>query len=175
MLRSKKIAIVASTLIILLLLLSSTFAWQQIISKTNEFIGTKNGTTLHDDFDPTTGAKDIYVENPNEATLFVRVKLDEAMNLKNNTWRPKAEDWIAHTYEKSAEDCGHTNGASELFHDYFTWVMGGQKYYMPTDGTQQIVQDTKEYTGSEAGIKMTPNAQIIKIADYLAMNEARTL
>lgn len=171
MVKSRKGLIAIATVTVILLLLTGTFAWQQVISKTNEFIGTKNGGTLHDDFNPNTGAKDVYVENPNETELFVRVKLNEAMDITNNTWRPGINDWLAHTYVKSAEDCGQANEAEELFHNYFTWVMGGQKYYMPSDGTQQVVQDTTVYDGSELGVRLTPDASIINIADYLAMDE----
>jgi hypothetical protein len=50
--------------------------------------------------------------------------------------------------------------------------MGGQKYYMPSDGSSPVVDDKKIYTGSEAGVKQTPLATIIKIADYLLKTDA---
>ena len=171
---SKRSSIAIAALTAILFLLTGTFAWQQTINKTNEFIGTRGGVILHDDFDPNTGAKDIYIENPNGTELFIRIKLDEAMNLASNTWRPSANDWITHTYEKNAGDCEHSNVTEEFFHSYFSWTMGGKKYYMPSNGSKQVVQDTTEYNGSEEGVKLTPDAKIIKAADYLGMDETRT-
>jgi hypothetical protein len=168
MFRSKKLLTSATALIAVAIMMTGTFAWQQMISKTNEFIGNKTDITLHDDFDPETGAKDVYVENQSVVDVYVRVKLDEAMNLTNNKWRPADDEWQAHVFGAAAGDCGHENDAEKLFHDYFTWILGGQKYYMPADKSDRIAQDTTVYDGTEAGVKLTPNAEIIKIADYLA-------
>ena len=156
------------------LLTTGTFAFQQTITKTNEFIGQKEGVTLHDDFDPKIGMKDVYVENQGSGKVYVRVKLDEAMDITSHTWRPGAIDsgnWVTHTYGATAEDCRHTNAAAAKFHDYFTWTMGGWKYYKSTDGSSPIVQDKTVYDGTEPGVKATPNAQIITVADFLAMGE----
>ena len=153
------------------MLMAGTFAWGQIVSHINEFSGEKNNVTLHDDFDEKTGQKEVYVENLSSAPLLVRIKLDEAMSLTDHEWRPGDSEWIAHTYEAIAEDCEHTNHEGELFHDYFEWEMGGWKYYMPGDGTQKLVQDTKKYNDGDPDVKKTPNAEIIKISDYLAMED----
>ena len=156
------------------LLTTGTFAFQQTISKTNEFIGQKEGVTLHDDFDPKIGVKDVYVENQGSGKVYVRVKLDEAMNITSHTWRPGAIDsgnWVTHTYGSTAENCGHSNAAGAKFHDYFTWTMGGWKYYKSTDGSSPVVQDTTVYDGTEPGVKATPNAQITTAAAFLAMTE----
>ena len=157
---------------VIAILAAGTFAWEQIISHTNEFIGEKDGTTLHDDFDPNTGKKDVYVENTGSSTIFVRLKLNEAMDLTNNKWRPGAGDWTTHIYGASAENCGQGNAAGKLFHDYFKWTMGGWKYYKPSDGSKGLVQDTKVYTEADynAGTAgKTSDAQIIKIGQYLEM------
>ena len=150
------------------LLATGTFAFQQTITKTNEFIGQKEGVTLHDDFDPGTGLKDVYVENQGSGKVYVRVKLDETMDITNNQ---KVSDWRTHTPGEAAEDCGHSNAAGAKFHNYFTWTMGGSKWYMPTSGSSPIVQDIKEYNAGTPGAKQTPNAQITTAADFLAMSE----
>jgi hypothetical protein len=151
------------------LFVTGTLAWQHMASRTNEFIGTREIPPLHDDFDPGVGMKDVYVENKAERPLFVRIELAEAMNLTSNTWRPDPDDYVGHTYETTAEDCEHLNGAGAAFHDYFTWTMGGQKWYMPATDGSTVVDDTTVYDGTESGVKQTPNAVIIKIADYLAL------
>ena len=175
--KNKKTSIVITILVTAILLTAGTFAWQQMVNKVNEFIGQKTGTVGRDDFDPGTGLKDVYVENHGSAEAFVRIKLREAMNVANNTWRPSAEaHWRAHTYEDYANNCKKTSHAGELFHSYFVWEMGGQKYYMPSDGSQPIVQDAKQYNGTEPGVKQTPYIgpnNIIKVATYLAMTDAQ--
>ena len=173
MIKSKRISVGVALFCVFALLLSSTFAWQQMVQKTNEFIGTGGGI-LHDDFDPKTGKKDIYVENKSSNPVFVRVKLDEAMNLTDSEWRPEKEDKIIHTFEISAEDCGHTNLVDQKFHDYFMWNMGGQKWYMPASGNsvftdKNAVTDINEYTQADEanGAKLTPDAVIVTMADYI--------
>ena len=151
------------------LLLTGTYAWQQTVQKTNEFIGTGGGV-LHDDFNPKTGEKDIYVENISDKPIYVRLKLTEAMNLSDSSWRPGALDEFVHIFEASDADCGHSNLDSEKFHDYFHWIMGGQKYYMPAK-KGPTAADITVYDGSENGVRVTPYAFIITMSDYLAMQQ----
>ena len=167
-----KFKITAAFITTIALLTTGTFAWQKAFEKTNEFTGNKNDVTVHDDFDPFSGMKDVYVENNGSVTVYVRIKLEETMNLKSYTWRPGANDWVTHTYEKSAADCGHTNTADhKLFHDFFKWTMGGWKYYMPGSDPQGIVQNTYKYNGTEPGVKKTPDAAIITSEKFLGMAE----
>ena len=162
------------------LIASGSYAWEQILAHTNEFIGERtpdDDVVLHDDFEPGVNKKDVYVENTGNVTLFVRIKLDEAMSLVSNKWRPKADssDWVTHKYDtvnESAIDCGNSNAASELFHDYFTWTMGGWKYYKSTNESRTVVQDINEYNGTEDGVKKTPDATIIYYDEFLNMEPA---
>jgi hypothetical protein len=163
--RSKPICAALAAVCCAALLLTGTFAWQRVISKTNEFIGDTGGT-VHDDFDPETGMKDVYVENTSSRTLFVRVKLAEAMSLSDSGWRPASSDWQAHTYDPAAEDCGHANAAGDKLHDYFRWTMGGQKYYKPATGSEPVVQDKTQYAQGDSGVKLTPDAQIVSASQY---------
>lgn len=174
MARNKKISAIIAAVVCVAMLLTGTFAWQQMIAKTNEFIGQRDGGILHDDFDPDTGAKDVYVENVSDTPIFVRVRLDEAMNLNSNTWRPQDSDKKTHIPNPDFDDCELGNG-SALFHQYFTWEMGGQKWYIPADGNDKIVGDPTEYKAGDVvngvSAKQTPYATLISMASYNAMGE----
>lgn len=65
------------------LLLGGTLAWTDFTqSRTNRFRGSVYyDATLHDDFDGEN--KDVYVENSGENTIYVRVRLDEYMQIGN--------------------------------------------------------------------------------------------
>jgi len=176
---AKKTKLFIALLSALSLLVTGTFAFQQIATFRNEFWGTHDDTTLHDDFDPGTGKKDVYVENTGSTNLLIRVKLDEAMNLNSYTWRPTdgSSDWITHTYINDITNCDHKNHlGSDKFHEYFTWAMGGQKYYMPAkhleveSNKNKVVHDLKEYIGDETYVKQTPFAKMILMAEFLALN-----
>jgi hypothetical protein len=167
----KKGMAITAALITAALLLTGTFAWQQMVSRTNEFIGSNDTPTLHDDFDPAAGVKDVYVENRTARPFFVRVQLAEAMDLTSSTWRPSPADYEAHTHEAAAEDCEHDNAAGKKFHDYFTWTMGGQKYYMPAPVGSGVVDNPTAFDGSENGVRQTPLAEIVTIAEYLAKTD----
>ncbi|MCL1816261.1 MAG: Ig-like domain-containing protein [Clostridiales bacterium] len=167
-----KLKTIVAVICAVTLLATGTLAYKQLIEVRNEFMGQKDGVTVHDDFDPGTGKKDVYIENQNDTTLYVRVKLDETLNLTRYTWRPSsASDWVTHKYAATAENCGHSNTAGDLYHDYFIWNMGGSKWYMPTDGSQPLSQDTTNYEGVP-GAKQTPNAAIVNSAAFLAMSSA---
>ena len=169
----RRIKMAAAFIVALAIAATGTFAWHRVVSKANEFIGKTTDVTLHDDFDPDTNLKDIYVENTGNVTLFVRMKLKEAMNLTNNTWRPSgSSDWATHVYGSAADNCGLSNSAGKPYHDYFKWHMGGQKFYKPGNGSQGIAQDKNIYNGTEPGVKTTPVAQIITATQFLAMAQA---
>ena len=173
-----KLKVLITLICALALIATGTFAWEQIITARNEFIGDKTpeeDVTLHDDFDPDTSKKDVYVENTGDVALYVRVKLDEAMSLTNNKWRPGATDWVTHKHGQTPEDCGFESHESNRFHDYFKWTMGGWKYYKSTDGSRSLVQDVNEYTEAQyndpnTGVKKTPDAQIITSEAFLALS-----
>jgi hypothetical protein len=155
----------------LAIIITGTFAWKQILEEANEFIGDNTTVTIRDDFDPSINMKDVFVENTGNVTLFARVKLDEAMDLTNNKWRPAkgTGDWVTHKHGAIAIDCGNTNAAGKKFHDYFTWKMGGSKWYMPSDGSKTVIHDLNQYDDKTPGAKQTPDAAITTSAQFLAM------
>ena len=155
------------------ILLTATFAFGDIISQRNVFTGTHDPTgdvTLHDDFDPGTGQKDVYVENTGEREMYVRIKLDEYMDLTSNK-APDSPAWVTHIAgqeEADCADCEHgMSGSDKLFHDYFDWNLGGSKYYMPHDGSDKVVQNTTKYDSSTPGAKLTPGSTVITSWEYL--------
>lgn len=175
-----KIKIIVALICALAIAATSTFAWGQIMTQKNEFWGRHKHTHLHDDFNPDTGKKDVYVENTGDTNIYIRVKLDETMIIGSHL-RPDNPDWVTHTYDDGApEDCGHgnTQTPSRLFHDYFTWTMGGSKWYLPATEPAadqyingNVMQDTNQYNSSTPGAKETPNAAIITAEDFLALSE----
>ena len=172
---TRKIKMIAALIVAVAIAATGTLAWHRIITKTNEFIGTTKDITVHDDFKPDTNTKDVYVENLGNVKLYVRVKLDEAMSLTSSTWRPTSSDWVTHTYGQSAANCGHSNAAGRPFHNFFTWTMGGQKYYMPGSPSDagNVINNTNIYNASTPGAKLTPNAQMTTAAAFLAMTPAQ--
>jgi hypothetical protein len=154
---SKTTALAITAAIITVLLVSGTFAWvnfsQSII---NQFTGEGEnpGGTLHDDFDGVN--KDVYIENWGSTPIFVRIKLDEYMELglgagfkskssldgvpvpdPDNHAIPLIEGtlldmlstWITHV--PMAMDKPDACDTDADFHRYWQWHMGGQKYYYP--------------------------------------------
>ena len=173
---TSRLRIVIAVITALALLTTGTFTWYQVAEIKNEFSGQKEEgvITFRDDFDGT-ARKDIFVENKGSVTVYVRIKLNETMNLASYTWRPtQASDWITHTYNTSAADCGHQNQMAQgLFHTYFHWTMGGQKYYMPSPPGATQHNDPTVYNGTETGVKQTPSSQVIPAAQWQAMTNAQ--
>ncbi|MDR1537488.1 MAG: hypothetical protein LBU32_05745 [Clostridiales bacterium] len=191
--KKKKIIAVFSILISVSMLASGTFAWTQMVTKTNEFIGSSSGNIiLHDDFDPATGLKDVYVESLGpKKTLFVRIKLGEYMNLNSSDKPSDLEDPEMYpSYYKphfhagmiSPEDCGQANDEGDKFHDSFKWTVGGQKFYYPAvapdaslldqDPEADVFCDTTYYDGSETYVRQTPDANLISIDSYNSLSDA---
>lgn len=154
---AKKVSATGIVLIIAMLMLTSTYAWYSATHVENIFTGTKSEpeepstSVLHDDFDPETGQKEVYVENTgdSESVIYVRIKLNEFLDLNTNK-RPDMiaeSDWITHTPIIGAdgayhyEDCENQNPSGDKFHNYFTWHWGSdrssgtevnsRKWYLP--------------------------------------------
>ena len=155
------------------LALTGTLAWNAMASKVNKFANTSGrDAVLHDDFE---GGPDkhVFVENTSKsAEIFVRVKLQEFMDLTSHKDRdPAPQDWATHSPGKAVGDCGLANAVPEKFHDSFAWAMGGSKWYLPqAPGTSGVApSDLSKYDATTPGAKQTPDAQVIPMADYLAM------
>ena len=190
----KKLIILAATITIAILLSAATFAWMNFQQRiTNEFNGNKPGGTGHDDFDGPN--KDVYIENWGSANLYVRIRLDEYMELgegagkkgvlNNGVWTPDPENkavslipganindkttWQPHIpYNAKVAECD----TPADFHDYWKWEMGGGKIYKPVPPDKRtdpayVDQNKTVYTSlsQEAGLKQTLNATVVTM-DY---------
>jgi hypothetical protein len=151
----RKLSAIAAALIVVAMLVTGTFAWvnfQQNITNEWSDEGTPGGTT-HDDF--CKPKKEVYVENWGRITLFVRIRLDEYMeigegaalkgsltarnpNNKSTSVLPGANIDVKTTWKPhmpvvgDATVCHPTplnTGMTHDFHYYWKWTMGGQKYY----------------------------------------------
>lgn len=136
------------------LLLGGTLAWSDFTqSRTNKFRGTTDpDVTLHDDFDGLN--KDVYVENSGDQEIYVRVRLDEYMQVGGESFVSTADvkdkkTWTPHTYTSDPadiEDCGNVD-TEHLFHRYYKWTMSGaQKGYTP--GTPGLVSSKLDDDGN---------------------------
>jgi len=81
----KKVALVTAIVVLAALLLGGAFAW---IDFSQNFVNRfRGGVTpdilLHDDFEPWVN-KDVYVENPGEQDMYVRVQFKEFLQIGNN-------------------------------------------------------------------------------------------
>ncbi|MDR1536985.1 MAG: hypothetical protein LBU32_03130 [Clostridiales bacterium] len=150
--KGKKAFAAASALSIMALVVTGTFAWTNFnISIINEFKSSPGGT-LHDDFEAPN--KDVYIENWGAEPIFVRIRLDEYMEIgegaglkslasidgvpepnPGNKSKPILEGdsniddistWKPHVpMDYDAPEISADFGA------YWDWDMGGQKYYFP--------------------------------------------
>jgi len=182
----------------LAMLLTGTFAWANFNqSKTNEFSGSPdNGGTLHDDF--CQPKKDVYIENWGGSVLFVRIRLDEYMELGDGAGLKGAQDattgtWTANpanhatslmpgasindkrTWQPHIPDGSPNICTSEAdFHGYWTWGMGGSKLYLPapTAGRQDpayVDSNTNAVDPANPNARMTLDATVLTMAQWIAM------
>jgi hypothetical protein len=130
----KRISAIVAGVLVLATLLTGTLAWQNISQEAlNEVNGAIDpGGRIHDDFDKGSGNKDVYAENFGDTPLFVRIRLDEYMeiggtSLINGALKNDLTTWETHIpFGNTVEEC------EQEFHDYWSWDMGGQKWYIPT-------------------------------------------
>ncbi len=170
----KKLAAITAFALIASLLVGGVFAWTDFSQNfINRFRG---GVTpdalLHDDFEPWEN-KDVYVENTGEQDIFVRVKLNEFLQVGNNPVIPgtvakDTKTWKTHLWDTTPADC-----ALET-HDYFTWILGGEKIYLP--GTSEFGNETyadgEEGPNGEIAKPTLPANDIVLMADYIANKAA---
>ena len=189
----------AAALALVALIATGTFAWTSLNSqKLNEWFGTgtKPGTTaggtLHDDHDndsPADPNKQVYIENWGDKPLFVRIRLDEYMEVGEGagkkTYEPneivkaysfipgaKLNDpktWKTHIPKASEPNmCGFDDTAGQGdFHEYWEWQMGGQKFYYPApEGSREdkdfVAQGSPaDLTAGSADVKRTLSATVL--------------
>ncbi|MDR1540685.1 MAG: immunoglobulin domain-containing protein [Clostridiales bacterium] len=181
-------AVAASAATFLILVITGTLAWTNFNqSALNEWQGSSPeiGGTLHDDFCQPN--KDIYVENWGEHPFFVRVKLEEYMEMGDGAGvklDPVSNKAVSLAPGADIDDTdtwkpyNHGN-EGEVFRDYWKWTMGGSKYYFPApeslrqnggDGYIDSLspEDIGPFDINEYGVhsKETPVASIMTIAQW---------
>jgi len=181
---SKKPLIAALTVVLVVaILLGGAMAWTDFTqSRTNKFRGANDAdVTLHDEFDGEN--KDVFVENSGTNTIYVRVRLDEFMQVNDHIFKmadpaptPDVRDkttWIPHTYAgKSIVDCGNTD-TKDKFHNHYKWkISGADRKYLP--GTPGMVYGTLGADGkvdeNPTGGKPTATASApILMSEFLAL------
>ncbi|MCL2694852.1 MAG: hypothetical protein FWE69_00815, partial [Clostridiales bacterium] len=140
----KIIALAAAIVLCVVALLGGMYAWTDFTqSFTNRFRGNFDAdVTLHDEFDGL--RKDVFVENSGVNTIYVRVRLDEYMQVGDKIFATGADaknkyTWSPHTYNydgPSVTDCGRADIGK--FHEYYEWNMvGSARRYNP--GTPGMV------------------------------------
>ncbi|MDR1540333.1 MAG: hypothetical protein LBU32_20510 [Clostridiales bacterium] len=189
--RNKQLSTILALSTCLVIILTGTFAWRGITDAVNEFGSpdSKNpGGSLHDDFEEPN--KDVYIENWGDIPIFVRIKLDEYMEIGEGSGKyaippetvnpdnhavsilPGALLNVYETWFTHAPENGDVTICGQPFHDYFSWVMGGQKYYLPAQpapGSVEpplTVQNPAEVKATDPGAKLTLKAGVITMDEW---------
>lgn len=190
--KRRKVAAILSAVLIIALAVTGTLAAfvfdGEIINEFGDIV--TPGGTGHDDFDNKAN-KDVYFENYGAATLFVRIRLDEYMelgaganakSLVKGALRGTKTTWTTHIPSTStdADVCepGNLETPGVDFHDFWTWKMGstyGERYYLPTLPTDPDAGTVKQGAFYNIGDKQNnpklepvPDATVITMAQWVA-------
>ena len=148
------------------LIVMGTFAWTNFSAQiVNVFMGLGAGNggtdpispggTLHNDHNEGDENRQVYIENWGTEPLFVRIRLDEYMEMgtgagyKSNATDPGAGESIPHpqnlaesvvsgasidvvgTWTPHVPNESTPHECDSVFHDFWQWEMGGQKFFFP--------------------------------------------
>ena len=189
----KKMAAVTSIMLSLSLMLGGAFAWKDFSqAATNRFHGASdNDVLLHDDFDPKTGDKDVYVENTGDNDLYVRVQFAEYFQIGNLPLvggnSTDKDSWENHLFTTAPAadgkivDCLDEDDNLKESHKYYTWYMTGeQKVYLKGVSEQGPHLDYEDSWTTIPNIgpngqpyaKTAASAPIITMSDWIALGAA---
>ena len=189
---SKKVLSGATAIVcVIIVLLSGTYAWQAITNAVNPFSGEREeaelgeaGANLHDNFDTSTGAKEVYVENTGDNPVLVRIKLQEVLDTTTHE-KPASITWTTHIPDATVEDCD--GGFHDAFDNAFEWTMGNdtERNYRSIVGTaawnaaadreelDELVADAfgdaqapKKANTATGTLQQAPACEVISMADY---------
>lgn len=151
--KQKRMQALAVMIIAVIIALAGTFAWQSFNQRIQNIfhLTSSPNVNLHDDF---AGGpkKDVYVENSGRLPVLVRVRLTELLRLGGRVLPEDAVDgderinWHIHTPETAA-----CSVCAFEAHRYYTWVMDGQKFYMPAHQSAKGSHTSGDETAS-AGV-----------------------
>ena len=155
--RKKSLLAMVAIFVCALVLLGGTFAWTDFTQNaTNKFRGTQDpDVTLHDEFDGKSpnAEKHIFVENSGNQEIYVRLRLDEYMEISGDSFVSTANvrdktTWTPHLWNQDITkitDC--VGGVAGKFHDYFKWQVKGEgRDYKP--GTPGLVYTKLDSSGN---------------------------
>ena len=174
--------------------IGGTLAWKDFSqSATNRFRGTTDpDVTLHDEFDGEN--KDVFVENSGKQDIYVRVRLDEYMEIGGVSFvdgvTAKTKDlWQPHEWPQDGSDIAECNCIADgdpnhLFHSYYTWtVNGAERDYNP--GTPGLVYtkldpvtekvDTTGSLHTQDAAKPVLMSDYVRISSWLAADPGNTI
>ena len=141
----RKSSAIAAIVLILALCLAGTFAWSLLDAEVNNFDGKYKDIELIDDYNPETGDKNVGAKNIGKTPLFVRISLDQWMEILNdldvwedimgntNGWivdrdtNPDGEpddEWWTHN-DKLNPINPTTGNPGDDFNKFWKWIMGG--------------------------------------------------
>ena len=164
--RKRKIYALATVFALSTLVIAGTFAWTNFSAQiVNVFSGLGSGNggtdpigpggTLHNDHSEGDENRQVYIENWGSEPLFVRIRLDEYMEMglgagyKSESINQETGESIPHPGNLAESvvsgasidvvDSWTTHVPNEstphecdtIFHDYWQWEMGGQKFFFP--------------------------------------------
>ena len=168
------------TILVVAILVGGAFAWTDFTqSKTNKFRGTSDAdVTLHDEFDGVD--KDVFAENSGTAPIYVRIRLDEYMQIGGVSFVESSDirdktTWLPHTYDKEdASDCEQV-APGKCFHDFYTWEMSGAER-MFLEGTPGLVytklaSDGTVDTDPEGGKPTAASATPITMTKFISLKQ----
>jgi len=167
---SRRASALVAVILTVVLTLSGTLAWYANQDVINIFRaeGADRSVVLHDEFDEGP-VKRIYVENTGDtADLFVRIKLQEYMDL--TSWNDRVvpdSQWQTHIPGETPATSNTVNSELEAYHDHFTWSMGGGTFYLPSElWATGVKKENLHVEESTKGAMPTPVADVILMADY---------
>lgn len=138
--KRKMLSVTLAVAMVATMLLSGTLAYFYQSNAINTVTGQqlKKLAIAHDDFDPETGNKDVYVENAGESTLYVRVRLTESYQDNSAGGERAYKDGYGVTADGKHGEMNHSTkninfagewasggGTDADFHaNYFAWTTG---------------------------------------------------
>ncbi|MDR1536557.1 MAG: hypothetical protein LBU32_00905, partial [Clostridiales bacterium] len=176
------------------LIITGTFAWTNFNATVlNQWQGEGAGVpggTLHDDF--CGDNKDVYVENWGSQPIYVRIRLDEYMELgegagiKSNPSSNKSTPLVGGNIDDTDTWLPHVPTGNDPTVDdtelrqYWKWNMGGSTYYFPAPNGNRDDQDYIDQNGVEdlgpfdqnsQGVyaKKTPEASVVTMLEWKSL------
>lgn len=175
------------------LILGGTFAWTKVQEAINETANSSKITPeLIDEFDPSTGDKNVGVANKGDVPVYVRLRFSEVLAVTNDvdgdgiatnksnwtnfvtgtalkTSMENSSNSYGYTYPSNGSDwSAHGSDGEAVFHDYFTWKLGNQE----DENAYKNVNGSLDYKDSEGKTQQVTVPNTVSIYTYNEWVEA---